>query len=120
MALLYPFLTTDEGIKTNVLGKDILFKFILPLIPKEIYSLDNTSIIKEIDKERIYRKYRHLLSLKSEIIYERIADQLTDPILNHKIKVFRQQIEVDIYSNLPTTFWHRHWHMVQLPYEKGL
>ena len=28
MALLYPFLTTDEGIKTNVLGKDILFKFI--------------------------------------------------------------------------------------------
>ena len=56
MALLYPFLTTDEGIKTNVLGKDILFKFILPPIPKEIYSLDNNSIIKEIDKERIYRK----------------------------------------------------------------
>ena len=88
MALLYPFLTTDEGIKTNVLGKDIHFKFILPPILKEIYSLDNISIIKEIDKERIYRKNRHLLSLKSEIIYERIADQLTDPILNHKIKVF--------------------------------
>ena len=26
MALLYPLLTTAEGIKTNVLGKDILFK----------------------------------------------------------------------------------------------
>ena len=25
MALLYPFLTIDEGIKTNVLGKDIFF-----------------------------------------------------------------------------------------------
>ena len=86
MALLYPFITTDEGIKTNVLGKDILFKFILPPIPKEIYSLDNISIIKEIDKERIHRKNKHLLSLKSEIIYERIADQLTDPILNHKIE----------------------------------
>ena len=59
MTLLYPFLTTEEGIKTNVLGKDILFKFILPPIPKEIYSLDNISIIKEIDKERIYRKNRH-------------------------------------------------------------
>ena len=89
-----------------MLGKDILFKFILPPILKDIYSLN--TIVKEIDKERIYRKYRHLLSLKSEIIYERIANQLTDPILNHKIKVFRQQIEVDIYSNLPTTFWHRH------------
>ena len=64
MALYYSFLTTDEGIKTNVLGKDILFKFILPSIPKEIYSLDNTSIIKEIDKERFYRKNRQLLSLK--------------------------------------------------------
>ena len=88
MVLLYPFLTTDEGIKTNVLGKDILFKFILPPISKVLHSLDNISIIKEIDKETIYRKNRHLLSLKSEIIYERIADQLTDPILNHKIKVF--------------------------------
>ena len=118
MALLYPFLTTYEGIKTNVLGKDIHFKFILPPIPKEIYSLDNISIIKEIDKERIYQKNKHLLSLKSKIIYERIVDQLTEPILNHKIKVFRQQIEAEICSNIPTAFWHRHQHIVQLPYEK--
>ena len=85
---------------------------------KEIYSLDNISIIKEIDKERIYRKNKHLLSLKLEIIYERIADQLIDPILNHKIKVFRQQIEIKICSNLPSAFWHRQRHIVQLPYEK--
>ena len=80
MALLYPFLTTDEGIQTNVLGKDILFKFILPPILKEICLLNNTSIIKEIDKERIDRKKkRHLSSLKKEIIYEIIANQLADP-----------------------------------------
>ena len=79
MTLLYPFLTTVKGIKINMLGKDIHFKFILPPISKVLHSLDNISIIKEIDKERIYRKNRHLLSLKSEIIYERIADQLTDP-----------------------------------------
>ena len=118
MALLYPFLTIAKGIKTNVLGKDILFKFILQPISKEIYSLDNISRIKEIDKERIYRKNRHLLSLKSKIIYERIANQLTDPILNHKIEEFRQQNEIEICSNLSTTFWQRRRHMVQLPYEK--
>ena len=56
MALLYPFLTTEEGIKINVLGKDILFKLILPPIPKDMYSLNNISIIKEIDKEKIDRK----------------------------------------------------------------
>ena len=112
MALLYPFLTTEEGIKTNVLGKDILLKFILPPILKENYSLNTIPIIKEIDKERIDRKNRHLESLKSEIIYKRIADQLTDPILNHKIKLFRQRIETEICSNLPTAFWHRHKHLV--------
>ena len=31
-------------------------------------------------------KNRHLESLKSKIIYKRIDDQLTDPILNNKIK----------------------------------
>ena len=98
MTLLYPFLTTEEGIKTNVLGKDILFKFILSPILKDIYSLN--TIVKEIDKDRIDRKNRHLESLKSEIIYKRIADQLTDPILNNKIKLLRQQIETEICSNL--------------------
>ena len=118
MALLYPFLTTTEGIKTNVLGKDMLFKFILPPISKEIYSLDNIFIIKEIDKEKIYRKNRHLLSLKLEIIYKRIANKLVEAILNHKIEEFRQQIETEICSNLLTAFWHRRRHIVQLPYEK--
>ena len=75
MVLLYPFLTKDEGIKTNVLGKDILFKFISLLIPKEIYSLNNVTIIKEIDKERICRKERHLSSLKIELS---LANQLID------------------------------------------
>ena len=58
MTLLYPFLTTEEGIKTTVLGKDILFKFILPPIPKDIYSLN--AIIKEIDKERIDKKKKKI------------------------------------------------------------
>ena len=110
----------NEFSLTRVALKDILFRFISPRIPKEIYSLNNISIIKEIDKERIYKKNKHLLSLKSEIIYERIADQLTDPILNHKIKEFRQHFETEICSNLPIAFWHRHRHIVQLPHEKKL
>ena len=35
MALLYPFLVTDKGIKTNVLRKDIFFRFIVPPVLKE-------------------------------------------------------------------------------------
>ena len=57
-------------------------------------------------------------SLKTKIKYKRIIDQLTDPILNNEIKLFRQQIKTEICSSLPTAFWHRHRHIVQLPYEK--
>ena len=56
MDLLYPFLETGEGIKTNV--TNVLFNFILPLIPKEIYSLNNVTI---------YRTERSLSSLETKI-----------------------------------------------------
>ena len=61
MSLFYPFLVTDEGIKTNV--TNIPFNFILPFIPKEI----NVTILEDTNKERIYRTERSLSSLKTEI-----------------------------------------------------
>ena len=50
MILFYSLLMTNEGVKTNMLGNDILFKFISPLILKEVYSLNNVTI--DINKER--------------------------------------------------------------------
>ena len=50
MALLYPFLVTDEGIKTNVLGKDIFFRFILPPVLKEKHSSKTITILKDINE----------------------------------------------------------------------
>ena len=55
MALLYPFLVTDERIKTNVLGKDIFFRFILPPVLKEKYSSKRITILKDINEKGIYR-----------------------------------------------------------------
>ena len=48
MTLIYPFLVTNEGIKTNILEKDIFFKFIVPLVLKEIHSskkVDRKSVV---------------------------------------------------------------------------
>ena len=111
MALLHPFLTTDEGIKTNVLRKGILFRFILPTVLKESYSLNKVTILKDINKERICRTERHLASLKTKILF---VHHLT----NNDIKKYKQNIETEICSNLPTTFWHRHQHIVQSSCEK--
>ena len=67
MALLYPFLVTDECIKTNVLGKDIFFRFILPHVLKEKYSSKTITILKDINERGIYRVETSLSSLKTKI-----------------------------------------------------
>ena len=51
MALLYPFLVTDKGIKTNVLGKYIFFRFIIPLVLKEKHSSKKVTILQISTKE---------------------------------------------------------------------
>ena len=97
---------TDEGIKTNVLGKDIFFRFILPPALKENHSSKKVTILKDINERRIYRTKRDLSSLKIEILLD---DQLTK---NDK-KKFKQDIETEICSYSPITFLHKHWHIVQ-------
>ena len=51
MALLYPCSTTNNGICTNILEMEVFFffKFILPLIPKDINLLKEISIFKDIN-----------------------------------------------------------------------
>ena len=83
---------TDEGIKINIL----VFRFISPLIPKEIRSLNKDTILK--DKERICRTKGHLTE-------KSLDDQLTDN-------------EIEICSYSPITFLHKHQHIVQTPCEK--
>ena len=107
MALLYPLLMTDEGIKINVL----VFRFTSPLISKEIRFLNKVTILKDINKERICRTERHFSSLKTE---KSLFNQLT----NNVIKKFKQDIETEIYSYSLTAFLHRLQHIVQTPCEK--
>ena len=93
MVLIYPFFGTNKWIKTNV-----PFNFVLPLIPKEIDSLNNVTILKDTNKERIYRTERSLSSLKTEISLD---DQLTD----NDIKKSKQDIETAICSYSPIVFF---------------
>ena len=103
MALLYPLLMTDKGIKINVL----VFRSTSPLIPKEICSLNKVTILKDINKERICRTKGHLTK-------KSLDDQLT----NNNIKKFKHDLDIEICSYPSTTFLHRHWHIVQTSCEK--
>ena len=94
MALLYPFLVTDEGIKTNVLGKDIFFRFIVPPVLKEKHSSKEVTILTDINERGIYRTETSLSSLKTQIL---LIDQMTE---NDKKKA-KQDKETEICSYSP-------------------
>ena len=100
MALIYPFLVTGEGIKTNVLKKDIFFKFIVPLLLTEIHSSKKVTILTDINDRGIYRTERSLSSLKAEML---LVNQLTE---NDK-KKDKQDKETEICSYSPITFLHK-------------
>ena len=80
------------------------------MIPKEIDSLNNVTILKDTNKERIYRTERSLSSLKIEI-------SLDDQLIENDIKKSKQDIETEICS-YSIVFLQRHQHIVQTPCEK--
>ena len=103
MALLYPILMTDEGIKINAL----IFRFTSTLISKEIHSLNTVTVLKDINKERISRT-------KGYLTKKSLDGQWTD----NDIEKFKKDIETEICSYSPIVFLHRHRHIVQTPCEK--
>ena len=103
MALLYPFLVTDKGIITNVLGKDIFFRFIIPLVLKEKHSSKKVTILTDINERGIYRANTSLSSLKTQIL---LVDQMTE---NDK----KKDKETEICSYSPIAFLHKYQHKVQ-------
>ena len=53
MALFYPFSMTDNGIYTQIFETEIFFKFIVPLVPKDIHLLKEISIFKGMSTDGI-------------------------------------------------------------------
>ena len=105
MALIYPFLMTDKGIKTNVLKKDILFKLILPLVLTEIHSSKKVTILIDINDRGIYRTERSLSSLKTEML---LVNQLTE----NDEKEYKQDRKTEICFYFPC-FYSPFLHKVQ-------
>ena len=73
------------SISSNDLRKNILFRFIAPSIPTEIYSLNN------IDKKRICRTKRHLTE-----------KSLDGQLIDNDIKKFRQDIKSVFVQEITT------------------
>ena len=76
---------------------NVPFNFILPLIPKEIDSLNNITISKDTNKERIYRTERSLAEVS-----------LDNQLIDNDIKKSKQDIETEIPYLIAFLYGHQY------------
>ena len=102
----------NEGVKSYDLRKDILFKFILRLIKKEINYLNIVTILKDVNKERIFRGY-----LTENSLDEHLTDDDKKKVKQDKeTEICSYSFEICSYS--PIVFLHKYQHKVQSPHAR--
>ena len=102
---LYPFLVEHDGITTDPFGQKVKFKFASKI------EIDDTLNL-------IHAKVKHLNFLQQEVRYKKIAEQISNKLLQSKIDNFQKMLIDKFCSDVPNAFWHRRKHIVDLPYVK--
>ena len=83
---------------------------------REISSLQEVSVSKTLNL--IKAKTQHLEYLCKELSYKRIEEQLACKSYQTEIKKFEEKQKQEVFSDLPTAFWHQRRHEVALSYVK--
>ena len=104
---LYPFLVEHDRITTDPFGHKLKFNF------ASKFEIDMDGALN-----LIHAKVKHLNFLKQEVRYKKIAEQLSNKLLQSKIDNFQKMFIDVVCSNVPNAFWHRKKHIVDLPYVK--
>ena len=91
---LYPFLVEHDEITTDPFGQNVKFKFASKT------EIDN-------DLNLIHAKVKHRNFLQQEVKYKKIAEQISNKLLQSKIDNFQKMLIDDICSDVPNAFWHR-------------
>ena len=105
---IYPIKVDEQGLRTMLLDKEVLFEFTNPLDERNINTLRDQVIEAKENQVNI---------LKQEINLVRVEEQLKVKKTQDAIEKFKNKIVGEICSYIPNAFWHRKQHEVELPYE---
>ena len=105
---IYPIKVGDQGLRTTLLVKEVLFEFTNPPDERNINTLRD---------QVIQAKENQVNILKQEINLVRVEEQLKVKKTQDAIEKLKNKIVGEICSNIPNAFWHRKQHEVELPYE---
>ncbi|KAL4183005.1 hypothetical protein AMTRI_Chr11g95990 [Amborella trichopoda] len=109
LTLLYPLTIDQTRISSTIQNIPIHFNFIHKPKLKELNNV----------KSQLQNKERFLCTLKQELKYKSIEEQINTPSIQQKIQSIQHHIETSIGSEHPNAFWERKKHNISLPYEQG-
>ena len=97
MNSIYPIKVDDQGLRTTLLDKEILFEFTNPPYERNINTLRD---------QVIQAKENQVNLLKQEINLVRIEEQLKVKKTQDAIEKFKNKTAREICSNIPNAFGH--------------
>jgi hypothetical protein len=106
--MLYPFIAEEDGVSIVKMSIPVKFHFI------SRFEIE----VNQLNLNLISAKTKHLNFLQQGVKYKKIAEQLSDKLLQSKIFAFNNKIVDTACSELRNAFWHRKKHIVSLPYVK--
>ncbi|KAL4198759.1 hypothetical protein AMTRI_Chr03g141690 [Amborella trichopoda] len=109
LTLLYPLTIDQTGISSTIQNIPLHFNFIHKPKLKELNNV----------KSQLQNKERFLCTLKQELKYKSIEEQINTPSIQQKIKSIQHHIETSICSEHRNAFWERKKHNISLLYEQG-
>ena len=103
---LYPFLVEHDEITTDPFRHKVKFKF-----------ASKFEIGVDVALNLIHAKAKHLNFLQQEVRHKKIAEQLSDKLLQSKIDNFQKFLIDDVFFDAPNVFWHKRNRIVDLLYD---
>ena len=95
LSSIYPIKVDDQGLRTTLLDKEILFEFANPPDERSINTLRD---------QVIQAKENQVNLLKQEINLVRIEERLKVKKTQDAIEIFKDRIVREVCSNIPNSF----------------
>ena len=117
--LITPYKVVDDKISFKNQNIKLSFKFLETPKKRSLNLIKAFSIQENFLNSLIHNKTFHLEHLKSEVLLQKTSETLNSKEIKEKISNLNKLFEKEFCSDLPTAFWNRKQHIVDLPYDEN-
>ena len=117
--LITPYTVNYDSISFKAKKNKLIFPFIEKPKTRNLNIVKACSVYQNQINVLLKTKQTDLTCLKKDLSLQRIENQLRNQFIQTRISDFQKLIEKEICADLPTAFWNRKQHLVDLPYQNS-